>query len=157
MRCPVCGYEDTKVIETRLSEEGFVVRRRRECPKCGTRFTTYERYELGPSMVIKRDGRRERFSRDKILRGVMIACEKRPVPYDEVEKLVDRVILKLQGTGKKEVETTLIGELVLRELKELDEVAYVRFASVYREFDSIDHFLETISELREGKDREEER
>ncbi len=156
MRCPVCGYEDTKVIETRLSEEGFVVRRRRECPKCGARFTTYERYELGPSMVIKRDGRRERFSRDKILRGVMIACEKRPVPYDEVEKLVDRVILKLQGMGKKEVETTLIGELVLRELRNLDEVAYVRFASVYREFDSIDHFLETISELREGKDREEE-
>ncbi len=157
MRCPVCGYEDTKVIETRLSEEGFVVRRRRECPKCGARFTTYERYELGPSMVIKRDGRRERFSRDKILRGVMIACEKRPVPYDEVEKLVDRVILNLQGMGKKEVETTLIGELVLKELRNLDEVAYVRFASVYREFDSIDHFLETISELKEGKDREEER
>ncbi len=157
MRCPVCGYEDTKVIETRLSEEGFVVRRRRECPKCGARFTTYERYELGPSMVIKRDGRRERFSRDKILRGVMIACEKRPVPYDEVEKLVDRVILKLQGMGKKEVETTLIGELVLKELRNLDEVAYVRFASVYREFDSIDHFLETISELKEGKGREEER
>ncbi len=151
MRCPFCGYEDTKVIETRLSGDGSVVRRRRVCPNCGARFTTYERYELGPSMVIKRDGRRERFSRDKILRGVMVACEKRPVPYDEVEKLVDRVILKLQGMGKKEVETKTIGELVLRELRKLDEVAYVRFASVYREFKSIDHFLEIISELKGGK------
>ena len=157
MRCPFCGYEDTKVIETRLSSDGFVVRRRRECPNCGARFTTYERYELGPSMVIKRDGRRERFSREKILRGVMIAAEKRPIPYDELEKLVDRVILRLQGMGKKEVETKLIGELVLEELRKLDEVAYVRFASVYREFDSIDHFLETISELKEGREGEEER
>ncbi len=155
MRCPFCGYEDTKVIESRLTFDGFVVRRRRECPVCGARFTTYERYELGPPMVVKRDGRRERFSREKILRGVMIACEKRPIPYEELEKLVDRVILRLQGTGKKEVETKLIGEYVLEELKKLDEVAYVRFASVYRDFKSVDQFLQIITELKEGRGDEE--
>ncbi len=156
MKCPFCGYEDTRVIESRTVEGGLVVRRRRECPKCGARFTTYERYELGPAWVIKKDGRRERFSREKILGGIMKACEKRPISYDEMERMVDAVVLKLQKLGKKEVKSVKIGELVMKELKKKDQVAYVRFASVYKDFREIDQFLDIIHELKEGRSNEKE-
>ncbi len=155
MRCPFCGYPDTKVLDSRPTEDGTVIRRRRECPRCGARFTTYERYELGPTWVIKKDGRRERFSREKILNGVMKACEKRPVSYESIEKLVNSVVLKLQKSGKKEVHTKMIGELVMKELKEMDQVAYVRFASVYKDFREIDQFLDIIHELKETRRGEE--
>ncbi len=151
MKCPYCGYEDTKVLESRTTENGLVIRRRRECLKCGARFTTYERYELGPAWVIKKDGRREKFSRDKILKGLMKACEKRHIPYETLEKIADNVILKLQRSGNKEVESVKIGELVMEELKKVDQVAYVRFASVYRDFREIDQFIHIIKELKGGE------
>ncbi len=155
MKCPFCGYPDTKVLDSRPTEDGTAIRRRRECPNCGARFTTYERYELGPAWVVKKDGRRERFSREKILNGIMKACEKRPVSYDDIEKLVNSTVLKLQRSGKKEVESREIGELVMEGLKELDQVAYVRFASVYRDFREIDQFLDIIHELKNTRRDEE--
>ena len=155
MKCPFCGYPDTKVLDSRPTEDGTAIRRRRECPNCGARFTTYERYELGPAWVVKKDGRRERFSREKILNGIMKACEKRPVSYDDIEKLVNSTVLKLQRGGKKEVESREIGELVMEGLKELDQVAYVRFASVYRDFREIDQFLDIIHELKNTRRDEE--
>ena len=155
MKCPFCGYPDTKVLDSRPTEDGTAIRRRRECPNCGARFTTYERYELGPAWVVKKDGRRERFSREKILNGIMKACEKRPVSYDDVERLVNSTVLKLQKSGKKEVESREIGELVMEGLKELDQVAYVRFASVYRDFREIDQFLDIIHELKNTRRDEE--
>ncbi|MCD6450498.1 MAG: transcriptional repressor NrdR [Thermotogaceae bacterium] len=151
MRCPFCGYEDTRVIESRTIQDGLVVRRRRECPKCGSRFTTYERYELGPAWVVKKDGRREKFSREKILKGIMKACEKRPVSYEDMEKIVDRVISYLQKNAGKEVESVFIGGIVMDELKKVDQVAYVRFASVYKDFREIDQFLDIIHELKGGE------
>ncbi len=151
MRCPFCGYQDTRVIESRTLQDGFVVRRRRECPRCGSRFTTYERYELGPTWVVKRDGRREKFSREKILKGIMKACEKRPVSYDEMERIVDRVVSYLQKNAGKEVESVFIGKIVMEELKKVDQVAYVRFASVYKDFREIDQFLDIINELKGGE------
>ncbi len=151
MRCPFCGYQDTRVIESRTLQDGFVVRRRRECPRCGSRFTTYERYELGPTWVVKRDGRREKFSREKILKGIMKACEKRPISYDEMERIVDRVVSYLQKNAGKEVESVFIGKIVMEELKKVDQVAYVRFASVYKDFREIDQFLDIINELKGGE------
>ena len=151
MKCPFCGYEDTRVIESRTLQDGFVVRRRRECPKCGGRFTTYERYELGPAWVVKKDGRREKFSRDKILKGIMKACEKRQISYEEMEKMVDNVISYLQKSSGKEVESVFIGKIVMEELKKVDQVAYVRFASVYKDFREIDQFLDIINELKGGE------
>ncbi len=151
MRCPFCGYEGTRVIESRTLQDGFVVRRRRECPRCGSRFTTYERYELGPAWVVKKDGRRERFSSDKILKGIMKACEKRPISYEEMEKIVDKVVSHLQKNAGKEVESVLIGKIVMEELKKVDQVAYVRFASVYKDFREIDQFLDIINELKGGE------
>jgi len=153
MRCPFCGYEDTRVIESRTLQDGFVVRRRRECPKCGSRFTTYERYELGPAWVVKKDGRREKFSREKILKGIMKACEKRPVSYEEMERIADRVVSYLQKNASKEVESVFIGKIVMNELKKVDQVAYVRFASVYKDFREIDQFLDIINELKGGEER----
>lgn len=148
MRCPFCGYEDTRVLDSRELSEGRAIRRRRECPQCHARFTTYERYETGPITVVKKDGRREKFDRRKILNGLLKAFEKRPVTMDDIEKIVDNIVSTLQKSGTLEVPSELIGKLVMEELKKVDQVAYVRFASVYKDFREIDQFIEVIKELR---------
>lgn len=148
MRCPFCGYEDTRVLDSRELSEGRAIRRRRECPQCHARFTTYERYETGPITVVKKDGRREKFDRKKILNGLLKAFEKRPIAMDDIEKIVDNIVSILQKTGTLEVPSEVIGKLVMEELKKVDQVAYVRFASVYKDFREIDQFIEVIRELR---------
>ncbi|WP_427366066.1 transcriptional regulator NrdR [Candidatus Caldatribacterium saccharofermentans] len=147
MRCPYCGAEDSKVIDSREVEGGAEVRRRRECPTCHRRFTTYERYERKPLRVIKKNGTRELFDRKKILNGLMKACEKRPVSSEELERIVDDIERELQEEGYEEVPSSRIGEKVMEKLKALDQVAYVRFASVYREFRDIDQFMEIVLSL----------
>ena len=151
MRCPFCENEDTKVIDSRHTEEGHAIRRRRECEKCGKRFTTYEKIEEIILMVIKKDGSREAFDRSKIMNGIIKACEKRPVPLSEIEKVVDDIERGLNNMMEKEVKSTFIGELIMDNLKELDEVAYVRFASVYRQFTDINTFVAEIENLLVSK------
>jgi len=148
MKCPFCGYEDTRVLDSRELSDGRSIRRRRECPECHARFTTYERYETGPITVVKKDGRRERFDRRKILNGLLKAFEKRPITTDEIEKIVDNIVSNLQKSGSMEISTTQIGKMVMEELRKVDQVAYVRFASVYKDFREIDQFIEVIKELR---------
>lgn len=147
MKCPFCLHEDDKVIDSRASNEGKSVRRRRECLKCKKRFTTYEYVEEVPLMVIKKDGRRESFDRNKIISGILKACEKRPVSVEKVEALVDRVEKELQKSFDKEVKAGVIGELAMDYLHKLDEVAYVRFASVYRQFKDINQFMKELKDL----------
>jgi len=147
MKCPFCTALDNKVIDSRLSKDGNVVRRRRECLNCHRRFTTHERVEEILPVVIKKDGRREIFDRGKILSGVQKACSNRPISMDEIEGLVDRVERYFQDKGDKEINCAEIGELVMRELHQLDEVAYVRFASVYRQFKDITEFMTEVREL----------
>ena len=147
MLCPFCQHRKDRVVESRESREGHVIRRRRECLSCGRRYTTYERSEEIPYMVVKKDGRRERFNRSKILAGVLRACEKRPVPRRELEKIVERVERMLVSSQEGEVKTEAIGKLVMQQLKEVDKVAYVRFASVYREFGDIREFQDEIERL----------
>ena len=147
MKCPFCDEPDTKVIDSRPTEEGKAIRRRRECPKCGKRFTTYEKVEEVLFMVVKRDGRRESFDRNKILNGIIRACEKRPVTLAQMEAIVDDVERGLNNMMEKEVSTQFIGEVVMDKLKELDEVAYVRFASVYRQFKDVSTFIAEIEKL----------
>ena len=147
MKCPFCLHEDDKVIDSRASNEGKSVRRRRECLKCKKRFTTYEYIEEVPLMVIKKDGRRESFDRNKIISGILKACEKRPVSVEKVEALVDRVEKELQKSFDKEVKAGVIGELAMDYLHKLDEVAYVRFASVYRQFKDINQFMKELKDL----------
>ena len=147
MRCPFCENEDTKVIDSRHTEEGHAIRRRRECEKCGKRFTTYEKIEEIILMVIKKDGSREAFDRSKIMNGIIKACEKRPVPLSEIEKVVDDIERGLNNMMEKEVKSTFIGELIMDNLKELDEVAYVRFASVYREFKDVNTFMSELKKI----------
>ncbi|HPC79620.1 MAG TPA: transcriptional regulator NrdR, partial [Fervidobacterium sp.] len=132
MKCPFCGYEDTRVLDSRELSDGRAIRRRRECPECHARFTTYERYETGPITVVKKDGRRERFDRRKILNGLLKAFEKRPITTDEIEKIVDNIVSNLQKSGSMEISTAQIGKMVMEELRKVDQVAYVRFASVYK-------------------------
>ncbi len=144
MKCPFCGADEDRVIDSRVSRDGYEVRRRRVCIKCGRRFTTYERVAEELPFVIKRDGRREPFSREKILNGVRKACEKRPISTDALEKLVDRVESWVLEQGKKEISSLEIGEKVMEELRKLDEVAYVRFASVYRQFKDVNQFFEEL-------------
>ena len=144
MKCPFCGADEDRVIDSRVSRDGYEVRRRRVCIKCGRRFTTYERVAEELPFVIKRDGRREPFSREKILNGVRKACEKRPISTDALEKLVDRVESWVLEQGKKEISSLEIGEKVMEELRKLDEVAYVRFASVYRQFKDVNPFFEEL-------------
>ena len=151
MKCPFCGHLDDKVIDSRLSKDGDIVRRRRECLKCDGRFTSYERIEEIFPMVVKKDGRREPFDRQKILRGLEKACEKRPIGIEVRESLVTRIERKLQELGEKEIPSSLIGKQVMLELKEIDEIAYVRFASVYREFRDIKEFMEEIKGLFSDK------
>jgi len=148
VKCPFCGYEDTRVLDSRELSDGRAIRRRRECPECHARFTTYERYETGPITVVKKDGRRERFDRRKILNGLLKAFEKRPVTTDEIEKIVDNIVSNLQKSGSMEISTAQIGKMVMEELRKVDQVAYVRFASVYKDFREIDQFIEVIKELR---------
>ncbi len=146
MFCPYCKHEETKVIETRIAEGS--VRRRRECGKCEKRFTTYERVEDLELFVIKRDGRREKFDRNKLKSGIMKACEKRPIAHDKIEEAVGEIEAALRTLGAEEVKSKQIGELVMERLKNLDEVAYIRFASVYRKFSSIESFEKEIEKLK---------
>lgn len=147
MKCPFCTDLDNKVIDSRLSKDGTVVRRRRECISCHRRFTTHERVEDIMPVVIKKDGRREIFDKSKMLSGVQKACSNRPVSMDDIEDLVDRVERYFQDRGDKEINCNEVGEIVMRELHQLDEVAYVRFASVYRQFKDINDFMTEVKEL----------
>lgn len=147
MKCPFCSCNEDRVIDSRSSNEDRSVRRRRECIKCKKRFTTYEYIEEVPLMVIKKDGRREAFDRNKIISGILKACEKRPVSMERVEAVVDKVEKELQKSFDKEVKADAIGELVMEHLHKLDEVAYVRFASVYRQFKDINHFMKELKDL----------
>ncbi len=152
MRCPHCSSIDNKVVDSRMGKEGDSIRRRRECLKCGSRFTTYERIEEVLPSVIKKDGRREPYDRMKILNGLKKACEKRPVSTDALEKTVDEIEKSLQERGLKEIPSTVIGEEVMDRLHRLDEVAYVRFASVYRSFKDINEFMDELKGILNGKE-----
>lgn len=147
MRCPFCNHEDTQVAETRESDEGDVIRRRRRCPACDKRFTTYERAELAMPAVVKKDGSRSEFDLGKIRASMMLALRKRPVSTDQVNAALSRIEEKLLATGANEVASAKIGEMVMRELKKLDKVAYVRFASVYRSFEGVDEFSRLIKDI----------
>jgi transcriptional repressor NrdR len=157
MRCPFCQDPENKVIDSRESHEGAVIRRRRECLKCSRRFTTYERVEELTPLVVKKDGRRESFDREKVLAGLKKACEKRPVSAEQLESVVDEIERRLQENGEKEVSSSFIGEEVMRRLHQLDEVAYVRFASVYRSFRDIAEFMDELKELLAEQGRAKER
>jgi|SRR3989338_6574566 len=148
MKCPYCNYEETQVIDTRETESLEATRRRRQCLKCEKRFTTYERVEEADIIVVKKDGRRERFQRQKVLNGMLEACEKREISLDKIEKLVDDVESDLRKRDSVEVESKTIGEIVMKKLKNLDKVAYIRFASVYREFDDLERFAEEVEKLQ---------
>ena len=152
MKCPFCGHLHDKVVDSRESKEGEVIRRRRECLGCGKRFTSYERIDEIPYMVVKKDGTRERFDRPKLIAGLLKACEKRPVSVAAVETVADRVESTLQERPEKEISTSEIGTLVMEDLKRLDKVAYVRFASVYRHFRDINEFANELKELLNPKE-----
>lgn len=147
MKCPFCEKSDTKVIDSRQTDDGHAIRRRRECENCNKRFTTYEKVEEMILMVIKKDGSREAFDRSKIMNGIVKACEKRPVPVAEIEAVVDEIERGLNNMMEKEVESSFIGELIMEKLRDMDEVAYVRFASVYRQFTDINTFVSEIEKL----------
>lgn len=147
MRCPYCDHNGTRVLDSRPAHEGKSIRRRRECEACSRRFTTFEMVEEKPLIVIKKDGSREEFSRDKLLRGLVRACEKRPVPFEELENLVSRIARELQGMAEQEISSRDIGEMAMEGLYHLDEVAYVRFASVYRQFKDINVFVNELKDL----------
>ena len=153
MRCPFCSHLESKVVDSRLSKEGGAVRRRRECLRCARRFTTYEQIEDVLPSVIKKDGRRESFDRHKILQGLKKACEKRPISVDTLESVADRIEKKIQELGKTEVHSRRIGEEVMNELHDLDQVAFVRFASVYREFQDLGEFMNELKELLKDERR----
>ena len=147
MKCPFCGYTESKVIDSRPAEGFTMIRRRRECLACQKRFTTYESIERMPLVVVKRDGLRQSFDRVKLINGMVRACEKRPVPLEKLEEIADEIEQELQGKLDREISTVEIGEMVMKRLKEVDEVAYVRFASVYRSFKDINTFMEELSKL----------
>ncbi len=151
MKCPYCFYQESKVVDSRPADDGERIRRRRECLRCQKRFTTYEIIETTPLMVIKRDRSREQFSREKILAGLLRACQKRPIPLARLEEIVNDIELALQNTLEHEVDSQVIGEMVLERLKPVDEIAYVRFASVYRQFKDINTFLEELNRLVQSK------
>lgn len=147
MRCLFCGHMESKVIDSRSTEEGNTIRRRRECLECGKRFTTYEKIETIPMIVIKKDGLRETFDREKVLNGILRACEKRPVTLADIEKLIDDIESKLYNMLEREVTSERIGEMVMERLKDLDDIAYVRFASVYRQFKDINSFMDELAKI----------
>ena len=151
MKCPFCGWNDSKVVDSRPADEYAVIRRRRECEKCSKRFTTYEKIEEIPLVIVKRDGRREVFKREKIVNGVLKACQKRPISIKEVEEIANSIEKELYNTMEKEIQSQDIGEMVMNRLKELDEVAYVRFASVYKQFKDANTFLEELNKLLNEK------
>lgn len=156
MKCPYCSEIDNKVIDSRLSKDGRTIRRRRECLACGRRFTTYEKLEDVLPMVVKKDGRREPFNREKIISGIRLACRKRPISVTRIEEFVDSIEAYFQELGKKEIDSSEVGEKVINKLKEWDEVAYVRFASVYRQFKDIKEFMTELEEIlksRNGSER----
>ncbi len=152
MKCPRCGNEEDKVVDSRAVRDARAVRRRRECLDCGERFTTYEAVETRPVIVVKRSGERVSYHRNKVIVGVTKACEKRPVSLEEIEIIVDRVEMKLGSSGRREVPSDTIGQYVLEQLREVDEVAYIRFASVYRDFQSVDEFFTLLKDLQGRKD-----
>lgn len=154
MKCPFCSYRDSRVIDSRAVEDGTSIRRRRECPDCGRRFTTYEKYEENPLVVSKKDGRRELFDAKKLLGGLLKAFEKRPVPYERVQEIADSVERELRMNGESEVESTRIGELVMQHLEETDQIAYVRFASVYRQFADVKNFMQELERIMHKGDQE---
>ena len=151
MKCPYCNNEDTKVVDSRPVEDGLATRRRRECEKCHKRFTTFEKIENSLLVVVKKDGTRESFDRNKIINGVMKACQKTKVTYDDVQIIADNIERGLNNTMEKEIKSTMIGRLIMDELKKIDQVAYVRFASVYQEFQTVDTFIDEINKLYEKK------
>ena len=151
MKCPFCQHSDTKVIDSRLGKEGNNIRRRRECIACLRRFTTFERVEETLPLVIKKDGRRELFDRKKIIAGIQRACEKRPISIETIEKIVDRLELNFQEVAEKEIESSHIGEAVMQALHDIDQVAYVRFASVYRQFKDLNEFMTELKDLLQKK------
>ncbi|WP_394268442.1 transcriptional regulator NrdR [Anaerococcus nagyae] len=152
MKCPYCHSHNTKVLDSRTTEDDTAIRRRRLCEDCGKRFSTYERYENITLMVVKKDDTREAYDPSKIINGIVKSCQKRPVSMDQIEKVAKDVEIKINHTGNKEVTTNFIGQLVMDELKDLDPVAYVRFASVYREFKDVDSFYEEILNLKDKED-----
>lgn len=147
MKCPYCDYYESKVIDTRPTDEGQAIRRRRECIKCGKRFTTYEKIEEIPIVVVKKDGNRQSYDRNKLLNGILKACEKRPVSIDTIENVVDEIEKNLYNSMEKEITSVEIGEMVMNSLKDIDEVAYVRFASVYRQFKDVNSFMDELKDL----------
>ena len=151
MKCPYCNCEDSKVIDSRPTDEGERIRRRRECTKCGKRFTTYEIIETVPLIVVKKDGTRESFDRVKLFNGLLRACEKRPVPVETIEGAVTDIETQLQNSLEKEVTSQRIGELAMEKLRDIDEVAYVRFASVYRQFKDVSTFVDEVTKLLNEK------
>jgi len=153
MQCPYCGENNDKVIDSRLAQEGRAIRRRRECSKCYKRFTTYEQIEKIPLMVVKKDGRREPFNRDKIKDGLVKSCQKRPVSIEKIERIIDEIEIALQNKLEKEVKSSEIGEEIMRRLQNLDEVAYVRFASVYRQFKDVTEFMRAVQGLLPQKEK----
>ena len=152
MKCPFCAHLHDKVVDSRESKDGNAIRRRRQCLKCKRRFTTYERIDEIPSMVVKKDGRRERFDRQKVLAGILKACEKRPVSMSQLETIADNVESMVQESSEREVPTRAVGERIMNELKSLDKVAYVRFASVYLDFKDIQEFMSELKDLLKGRD-----
>ena len=151
MKCPFCGYGDSKVLDTIPTDEGNTIRRRRECLNCQKRFTTYEKIEQSPIMVIKKDGNRQAFDREKIIRGMIKSCEKRPVSAADIEEAVNNIEKKIENSMKKEISSLEVGEMVMEELKDLDEVSYVRFASVYREFKDLQSFVDELENFVKKK------
>ena len=151
MKCPYCGYSESKVIDSRPSDEGASIRRRRECLSCSKRFTTYETVESMPMVVVKKDGSRQSFDRRKVLGGMIRACEKRPVSLAELEKIAEEIEQDLQNSMEREISTEAIGERVMERLRKVDQVAYVRFASVYRQFRDINTFMEELNKLLKEK------
>ena len=153
MRCPFCSGDDTQVVDTRSNPESNVIRRRRKCPKCDKRFTTYERVELRMPRLVKKGGGRSDFDRNKVVGSMMLALRKRPVATEEVEGAVDRVIERLRSLGEREVPTSRVGDFVIKELAKLDKIAYIRFASVYRSFETPDDFREALAEVKAPRRR----
>ena len=154
MRCPFCKEPDSRVIDSRAAEEGMTIRRRRECGKCGRRFTTYEVVERLPLMVVKRDGRRAPFSRDKLLTGIIRSCDKRDISMEQITNFVAEIEHEIRNCTEPEVPSEKVGEIVMEHLKDFDEVAYIRFASVYRKFDDITNFIEELETLRAHREKE---
>ena len=151
MKCPFCGFAESKVIDSRPAEEGATIRRRRECLACQKRFTTYEIIETLPLVVIKRDGSRQSFDRSKILRGIQRSCEKRPVPVADMERMASEIEQEVQNSLEREVRSETIGELVMERLKKVDEVSYVRFASVYRQFSDVNTFMDELKDMLDSR------